>query len=1462
MYNLTLQNKTVNPKAYSLMIKNIWTKSFNKKILKSITSYAAVILFLLVGNIMFSQNEVNLKTSTLANFGLDADVDANFLNSNLVADPDGTGTDDWFKRLTGTGLGVIEAPTAEQLIELGQNESVTLGMSEDAFSFHDPGGTFWIDAVYNRDQRTNGKLSDDTFFTSGADKNFDNPETWTVGKGSGGPQKNDLIDIFAHIRRSSLANEFPNEEFILLGATTRSQSGTSYVDFEFFREVLTLADGASHMSSGGLDGGRTAFEFENDGSVLTRGDMIMSVNYTNGGPVADVRIFIWIDLDTIDIENFNGANRPFDFGDGNGGFASYGGGNMAGTFGYAQIQVLDGQEHVYAQVNTANSVNAPDWGTIDSKGDLVNEYTQVALAELAINTSTLSIDSRDTNGGCENIFGSVLVKTRSSDSFNAELKDLAGPFIFGNTVQVSVIIEGEELICGEDDPAILTASVTPDPNDPNNNGAFWFTYQWFKDDIEIQNLDPLSNTYEATEIGNYSIIATYNSAIYGPGCDNTDSYEVIEGPAPELIVNCPTDVNVDCNDDIETAFTDWLTNGGFSVSGGGGEVIVTYTATVDGQSVPFDSLEAPSDICAGSVIIVTLQATDECDQDVQCSSTFTLIADETKPTWDTASDALDITLECDDIEGLAAAQAVFPAASDNCDDDVTDIDKTSGDYIAGNVCPQAGSYTNTWTVTDDCGNTSAVFTQIITIVDTTAPTWDSASDALDITLECDDLEGLAAAQAVFPVASDNCDDDVTDIDKTSGDYIAGDVCPQAGSYTNTWTVTDDCGNTSAVFTQVITIIDTTAPTWDTASDALDITLECDDVEGLATAQAMFPVASDNCDDDVTDIDKTSGDYSAGNVCPQAGSYTNTWTVTDDCGNTSEVFTQVITIIDTTAPTWDTASDALDITLECDDVEGLAAAQAMFPVASDNCDDDVTDIDKTSGDYIAGNVCPQAGSYTNTWTVTDDCGNTSEVFTQVITIIDTTAPTWDTPANDLDITLECDDVEGLANAQAMFPVASDNCDADVTDIDKTSGDYSAGDVCPQAGSYTNTWTVTDDCGNESLVFTQVITIVDTTAPVITCPEDNTICEEDFPSILYANWTDNCSAGGTIEATPSNIRYSDDMCAELADYVFNIADDCGNPATKTCTITREFNKIENCETAFAVSTTENSVDENSNCFRDDDDFRRWGWTNYFECEGTYELDLYAGAAKCDLGRGTLVGNVEVDYNNGYVTVTYNINDGYVMNEAHVYIGCNPYPIGSGGAETVAPGQYPFNPSNLGYVTSYSVGPISATGGIYVIAHAKTCEVVCECSDGFLSDNNGGTFTPNDGTTECYDENNDNDSDLVENPCDNCPEDANTDQANSDADSLGDVCDNCPAIDNENQTDTDGDGVGDVCDICEGYDDNADSDGDGIPDGCDTEECDDQLDNDGDGLVDGDDDDCQVPPLARLVNFTAYPVHSTMK
>ena len=112
---------------------------------------------------------------------------------------------------------------------------------------------------------------------------------------------------------------------------------------------------------------------------------------------------------------------------------------------------------------------------------------------------------------------------------------------------------------------------------------------------------------------------------------------------------------------------------------------------------------------------------------------------------------------------------------------------------------------STWTVTDACGNISAVYTQVITITDNTAPTWTTVAGALDATLECSDAAGIAAAQALIPVAIDLCDGDVTNIVEVSGAFVPGMTCPQEGTYTNTWTVTDACGNVSAAYTQVITL---------------------------------------------------------------------------------------------------------------------------------------------------------------------------------------------------------------------------------------------------------------------------------------------------------------------------------------------------------------------------------------------------------------------------------------------------------------------------------------------------------------------------------------------------------------------------------------------------------------------------------------------------------------------------------
>jgi hypothetical protein len=117
-------------------------------------------------------------------------------------------------------------------------------------------------------------------------------------------------------------------------------------------------------------------------------------------------------------------------------------------------------------------------------------------------------------------------------------------------------------------------------------------------------------------------------------------------------------------------------------------------------------------------------------------------------------------------------------------------------------------------------------------------------------------------------------------------------------------------------------------------------------------------------------------------------------------------------------------------------------------------------------------------------------------------------------------------------------------------------------------------------------------------------------------------------------------------------------------------------------------------------------------------------------------------------------------------------------------------------------------------------------------------------------------DADDDGVGNACDNCPDDANDDQADGDGDGVGDVCDNspddpnpgqgdadndgignvsdnCRDIPNTDQADRDNDGPGDVCDNCPGTanEDQADADENGVGDAC-------EGDVDGDGVSDAED------------------------
>lgn len=107
--------------------------------------------------------------------------------------------------------------------------------------------------------------------------------------------------------------------------------------------------------------------------------------------------------------------------------------------------------------------------------------------------------------------------------------------------------------------------------------------------------------------------------------------------------------------------------------------------------------------------------------------------------------------------------------------------------------------------------------------------------------------------------------------------------------------------------------------------------------------------------------------------------------------------------------------------------------------------------------------------------------------------------------------------------------------------------------------------------------------------------------------------------------------------------------------------------------------------------------WGWTNYIG-EGSYDWPIYAGAGQCNISNGTLVGNLSVEYFGGTVTITYELDPGFNLDDTHVWVGTTPLPIKKG-KYTTAPGQFNHNFKNPVVVNGLS-------GNIYIAAHAGVC------------------------------------------------------------------------------------------------------------------------------------------------------------
>lgn len=357
-------------------------------------------------------------------------------------------------------------------------------------------------------------------------------------------------------------------------------------------------------------------------------------------------------------------------------------------------------------------------------------------------------------------------------------------------------------------------------------------------------------------------------------------------------------------------------------------------------------------------------------------------------------------------------------------------------------------------VTDSNG-CSVEKVQAIYAIDTLAPVFVSVPEAL--TFSCDQIDGAELGE---PTYSDNC----TDINDITIDLVTlntvSETCANNYTITRTWTITDLCNNQTTA-TQVITVVDTTAPVANLETVPANITINCDEeIPGATESSVEF---TDNCSEFTVELSAISTQVEDINA---AGHYnytvTRTWTATDACGNVSNIQTQVVTVEDVTVPVVVPATVPANMTVSCDNIPVAVEVEftdACSPVTVHVAEVSTQDADVTVDAHYNYTI-------TRTWYASDVTGNNSDTITQVITVEDTQAPSFEVPE---DVTL-CKNADG-SYAELVTPELmgqptqfEDNCaPVEVLDVTFVDDVENVGTASTD-GYIIRTWTVTDVAGN--------------------------------------------------------------------------------------------------------------------------------------------------------------------------------------------------------------------------------------------------------------------------------------------------------------------------------------------------------------------------------------------------------------
>lgn len=640
-------------------------------------------------------------------------------------------------------------------------------------------------------------------------------------------------------------------------------------------------------------------------------------------------------------------------------------------------------------------------------------------------------------------------------------------------------------------------------------GTAPFTYSWLPTDgLNVNDADTVVATPAA---GVYAYEVTITDA---NGCTATASATVTVDtlPAVPTLTSAP---NVACHGDA---------NGSITVENPTG---TGYTYSLDG-----DNFQASNvfEGLADSAYVVTVLTAEGC----QSTGNITVDRSPAIPAVSIDSLAADLLL-CPNqgaqeitariLNGLAPYVVTWTGAAVSATDSLTatvDID--------ANACNT--EYTVTVSIVDD-NECEAHSTYVFSVVDTLAP-------VITGIIPNDTFACPNAVPAQLATLSDLLNalqgDGTSIVDAcTTFDNLVMTVetadFTQSCDYqiVRTYSVTDECGNTSSI-THTIIVHDTIAPVItgtladETVVCAADFSAEVATVAALRDLlQGDGASITDNCSDfDALTLTSSTEEFTA--LCH--ATYVRTYTVTDSCGNSSSI-TQNLIINDNVAP--EIVGTLADTTIYADSACGHVLPAALTTV------DELTAVGLTITDCnIASEVTSVEAAMTavdncnnlivRTYTISDSCGNSSTID-QNIYIQDTIHPWMQHEiADTLLVSTDCHFlIPDFAAVAATL--AQDNCTANADIV--VSQDVAAGTEVTAATDVT--LTLTDACGLSS---TYVIHV--------TIPEELQI-------VINQNDTAFCEGGQVTLPTT--------VTGGIADYSYNWTPtdglDDANVAAPVCT-----------------------------------------------------------------------------------------------------------------------------------------------------------------------------------------------------------------------------------------------------------------------------------------------------------------------